>query len=216
MKTAIVLKAKMREKGKEADLKRPMPAILYGKGIENKSLWLEYQDFRKLYEAVGESTIIELEVEGNGQPHKVLVYDVQNDPISGEYHHVDFFQVRMDEEIEAEVELNFVGEAPVMKASGGVLIKNMDTVEVRCLPGDLPGEITVDVSAIKTYDDYIYIRDLKIPSKVEINAEPDSVVALVAPPRTEAELEQLDEKVEVDIQQVEGIKKEEEAPEKTE
>lgn len=211
MKSELVLKAQAREKGQAVvDIKRPIKAVLYGKEIETKPLWIDYQDFRKLYDQAGESTVINLEIAGNGAPHKVLIYEVQSEPISGEYHHVDFFQVKMDEEIEAEVELSFVGEAPAVKELGGVLVKNMDAIEVRSLPGDLPSEIIVDISQLKTFEDYIYIKNLDIPAKVEINQEPETVVALVLPPRTEAELQQLDEKVESNIEQVEGIKKEEE------
>lgn len=216
MKTEIVLKAAPREKGSASALKKPVPAVLYGKGIENKNLWVDYEDFRKVYEETGESTLINLQIENNGQPHKVLIYEVQENPVSGSFRHVDFFQVKMDEEIETEVELQFVGESPAVKAGGGVLVKNMDAIEVRCLPADLPGEIIVDISDIKTFDDYIYIKDLKIPPKVEISLDPETVVALVSPPRTEAELEQLDEKVEADVSQIEGIKKEEPTEQKEE
>lgn len=217
MKKEIVLNAKPREKGQPADqIKRPLAAVLYGKNIENKTLWVDYQEFRRVHEEAGESTIINLAVENNGQDHKVLIYDVQYDPISGDYHHVDFFQVKMDEEITAEVELQFVGEAPAVKEKGGVLVKNMDAIEVRCMPAHLPGEITVDLSSLKTFEDYIYVKDLPVSDKVEISLDPETVVALVSPPRSAEELEQLDEKVEMDMDKVEGIKKEEEPAEQKE
>lgn len=211
----IRIKAKSREKGvRGTEKKKQIPAILYGKGIKNQMVWVDYLDFSKAYEEAGESTILDLAIENNGKDHKVLIYDIQNDPLTDEYSHVDFYQVRMDEEIETEVELEFVGESPAVKEMGGVLVKNMDSIEIKCLPVDLPGKINVDIGSIKTFEDYIYVKDLPISEKVKIEIDSETVVALVAPPRSEEELSELDEKVEVDIDQVEGIKeKEEEKPE---
>jgi large subunit ribosomal protein L25 len=206
----ILIKARMREKSEKliASAKKSIKAILYGKNVENKMLWIDYQEFRKAYEAVGESTVVDLAIEGNGANHKVLIHDVQLDPVTDEFRHIDFFEVKMDEEITTEVEIEFVGESSAVKELGGVLVKNLDSVEVTSLPGDLPNIITVDVAAIKTFEDYIYVKDLKVSDKVKILADPETVVALVSPPRTQEELEQLNEKVEVDIEQVAGMKKE--------
>lgn len=138
----------------------------------------------------------------------MIIYETQKDPVSGRYIHADFFQVRMDEEIETEVELVYVGEPLAVKELGGVLVKNMDEITVRCLPADLPSEIKVDVSGLKTFEDYVYARDLKISPKVKIDLDPGTVIALVSPPRSEEELESLSEKVEEDVSKVEGVVKE--------
>ena len=113
----------------------------------------------------------------------------------------------MKEEIETEVELMFVGESEAVKALGGVLVKSISKVEVKCLPADLPSHIDVDISVMKTFEDHITIKDLKIPKGVEINLEPEVIVALVTPPRTEDELSGLDEKVEADVTKVDGVVK---------
>jgi len=152
------LETKKRTKKDQKDLRdENVPAILYGKGIENEQLWVNKKIFDKVYDEAGESTILKLALEGNGE-RNVVIKDVQKDILSGQPIHVDFYQVRMDEEIEAEVELVFVGESPAVKELGGVLVKNMDAVEIKCLPGDLLSRIKVDISRIKTFDDYIYIN----------------------------------------------------------
>lgn len=203
----ITIKAKPRKKGVDSkEQKKQIPAILYGKGVKNQMVWVDYLDFSRTYEEVGESTVVDLAIENNGKDHKVLIYDIQYNPLTDQYSHVDFYQVRMDEEIETEVELEFVGESPAVKEAGGVLVKNIDSIEVKCLPGDLPSKIKVDIGDIKTFDDYIYVKDLPISDKVKIDVDPETVIALVAPPRSEEELSELDQKVEVDIDQVEGIK----------
>lgn len=209
----VKLAAKAREvfgrktkKGKREGL---IPAVVYGRGVETKSLWVKTLDFERLLKKSGESTMIGLDIDGENN-RNVLIYETQKDPVTGKYLHIDFFQVRMDEEIETEVELVFVGNAPAVKETGGILVKNMNEITVKCLPGDLPSEIKVDISRLKTFDDYIYVKDLEISPKVQVDIDPETVVALVSPPRSEEELESLGDKVEEDVSKVEGVAKEKE------
>lgn len=209
----VKLKAQSREvfgrktrKGRKEGL---IPAVVYGRGIGATSLWINDLDFRKLIAKSGESTMISLEIDDKNN-RNVIIYETQVDPVTGKYLHADFFQVRMDEEIETEVELVYLNEeeSPAIKELGGVLVKNMDSIEVKCLPGDLPSHIDIDVSKIKTFEDYIYVKDLDISPKVKIGVDPETVVALVSPPRSTEELERLEEKVEADVTKVEGVVKE--------
>lgn len=187
-----------------------IPAVVYGRGVDTQSLWIKTLDFKRLLQKSGESTMISLEIDGKNN-RNVIIYELQEDPVTGNLRHVDFFQVRMDEEIETEVELVYVNEEeiPAVKELGGVLVKNMDNVMVKCLPGNLPSKIEVDVSTLKTFDDHIYIKDLDISDKVKIDIDPETVVALVSPPRSDEELSKLEEKVEEDVTKVEGVVKEE-------
>ena len=94
---------------------------------------------------------------------------------------IDFFQVRMDEELEAHIPLEFVGEAPAIRELAGILVKPLEELHISCLPKDLPHSITVDISVLNTFDDHIQVKDLPIPSGVKVLAEPDTMVALVEP-----------------------------------
>lgn len=207
----VTLSAKIRDvfgkktkKGKKEGL---IPAVVYGRKTEPTSLWIKAIDFSRLLKKAGESTIIELKVEKD-ENRNVIIYEIQKDPIFGQFIHADFFQVRMDEEIETEVELVYVGEAPAVKELGGVLVKNLDEITVKCLPANLPSEIKIDITSLKTFEDHICVKDLKISEKVKIDLEPETVIALVSEPRSEEELEGLNEKVEVDVTKVEGVVKE--------
>jgi large subunit ribosomal protein L25 len=184
-----------------------VPAVVYGHQVEPKNLWVSFLDFSRMYAKAGENTIVELQVDG-GKGVNVLIHDTQLDPLSGNFSHVDFFQVRMDEEIEAAIPLEFVGESEAVKTLGGMLLKNIDEVEVSCLPADLPHSIAVDISVLKTFDDHIKVVDLQVPAKVKVVSEPETIVASVEAPRTEAELAALDEKVDADVTKVEGVVKE--------
>ena len=206
----IKLSAKKRvERGrrtKKGKLEGLVPAVVYGKGVPTESLWINALDFKRLIKKAGESTLINLDIDGKN-PRNVIIYEMQRDPVRDQFIHVDFFQVKMDEKIKTEVELVFIGESPAVKELSGVLVKNMDKVEIECLPADLPSSIEVDISPIKTFDDYIYIKDLNLGKGVETEIDPETVVALVSPPRSEEELKGLEEKVEADVTEVEGMVK---------
>ncbi|MFZ2193341.1 MAG: 50S ribosomal protein L25 [Candidatus Moraniibacteriota bacterium] len=183
-----------------------VPAVVYGRGIASKNIWVKLIDFKRLVKKSGESTVIDLEIDKKDE-RNVLIYETQKDPLRDTYRHIDFFQVNMKEEIETEVELEYVGESEAVKAAGGVLVKSLDMVEVKCLPADLPSSIEVDISVLKTFEDRICVKDLKISAKVKVEIDPETVVALVAPPRSEDELSELEAKVEADVTKVDGVVK---------
>jgi len=210
MKKNITLDAKIRTEpvNKELINKEDIPGILYGRGIENVMVFVDRKKFNNIYEELGESTVFKLALEGADE-RNVLIKEVQRDVLSAAPRHIDFYQVRMDEKIEAEIELVFKGESAAVKELGGILVKNMDAIPVKSLPGDLPPEMEVDITAIRTFDDYIYVKDLTVSEKVEILIDPETVVAMVSPPRSEEELAELETEVKEDVTKVEGVVKEE-------
>ena len=125
---------------------------------------------------------------------------------------MNFYQVKMDEEITVEVDVVFVGESPAVKTLGGIFLKNFDSLEVECLPNNLPKEIQVDISGLKNLEDCLYVKDIILPAGVKTAIQPETVIATVAAPLSDKELEDLDKKVDASIDQVEGIA---EKPEET-
>lgn len=192
-----------------------IPAVIYGKDVPSKNLVVEFLPFSRLYKEAGESTLIDLKI-GEGAPVKVLVQDVQIDPVTGKFIHVDFRQVKMTEKIKAEALLKFIGEAPAVKELGGTLLKSLDKIEIECLPQDLVHEIEVDITSLKTFEDAIHVKDLKIPDSVKVLIDRDATVTTVEAPLTEEELKELEAKPEEKVEAVEVVekeKKEEEAVE---
>lgn len=214
MNNAIILKADIRDiVGKKVAKMRKenkVPAVMYGNKIAAQNLWVNNLDFTRVHNKAGESALIELEV--GGKKLNVLIHELQHDHRTGKVSHVDFFQVNMKEEVETEIPLEFVGESAAVKALGGVLIKNMDAVSVKCLPANLPEKFVIDLSKLATFEDHITVADLKLSDVVEILLEDDTVIALVAAPRTEAEMDDLNQKVEEDVTKVAGVVKETAAP----
>lgn len=184
-----------------------IPAILYGHGVESSPISLSTLEFSRVYRSAGENTLVSLQMAGSA-PVNVLIHDVQFDPISGEFIHADFYQVRMDEKVETAVPLTFVGESPAVRELGGVLVKSLDEIEVSCLPANIPHAIEVPLSALATFDDQIRVSDIAVPSGVDVLSEADTVIALVDRPRTEEEIASLNEKVDADVTKVEGVVKE--------
>lgn len=189
-----------------------VPAVLYGHGIDrSQSLTVPLLEFSRAYKAAGENTVVKLLLP-KGKSVNTLIHDVQTDPLSGRVLHVDFYQVRMDEKVEASVPLVFVGESLAVRGSGGILVKALDEVEVSCLPGNIPHELSVDIVALATFDDQIRISDIIIPEGVEVLSDKDAVVALVERPRSDEEMASLDAKVDADVSKVEGVAKKETTP----
>ncbi len=183
-----------------------IPAVQYGHKKEAVNLSVKEIDFKKVFKAAGESTLVELVLDGK-KGVNVLVHDVQVDPLSGRFTHIDFYQVNMDEKIETDVALDFVGDAPAVKALGGVLIRNLDEVKVQCLPKDLPHSFVIDLTQLVDFDSQIKVSDIKLPAGVEMIETLEAIVATVMRPRTEAEMSSLQEKVEMDVTKVEGVVK---------
>jgi large subunit ribosomal protein L25 len=169
---------------REKDL---IPAVCYGHGIKPRSVEVSYLSFEKVFKEAGESSLIDLIIDKE-KPVKVLIHDIQTDPLTDKIIHVDFYQVKAGEKITTEIALKFVGEPPVIKELGGVLVTNMDSLEVECLPKDLVPEIEVDISKLATFDDDIRVRDLKIPPGLEPKVNLEEVVVMIERPRTEEEL----------------------------
>lgn len=171
-----------------------VPAVLYGHGVKPRNLTLVRGELERVYHQAGGSSVVGIKL-GGAKPaeESALIQEVQHDPRTGRYLHADLYRVRMDEKIKATVPLTFEGTPPAVRELDGTLLTNINEVEVECLPGDLPSEIVVDVEVLETFEDSITIKDLKVPASVEVHAEEDASVATVTPPRTQEELEALDE-----------------------
>lgn len=217
----LSLQAKTRkETGSKVESLRlagTVPGILYGPKIKNILLEIDSKEFEKIYKEAGESSLVSLELEGEGGAKKkfsVMIHDVQTDSLSRKPVHIDLFQPDLSEEIEVAIPLVFEGESPAVKDWGGTLVKNIHEIHVRALPQNLPHEIKVNVETLKTLEDVILIENLSVSDGVKILKDPKEIVAQAkAAQKVEEELiKPIEEKVE-EVQKVESKKKETEEPE---
>ncbi|MBO2532627.1 MAG: 50S ribosomal protein L25 [Thermoactinomycetaceae bacterium] len=160
-----------------------IPGVLYGKNRDNRLLHVDQGELVRLLQQEGSSAVLQLQLEGETQA--VIIQELQRDPVKGQILHVDFKAIRMDEPVEKEVPLKLEGEAPGEKA-GGVLQQQLRYVEIRCLPSQLPGEISVDVSNLEI-GDVLTLAEVPLPEGVELLSDPDQVVVSVVEPQLGAE-----------------------------
>jgi len=171
------LKAELREKKENVRNEGFIPVILYGPEIkENILLKVSELEFKKIYKEAGETSLIDLE--NNGKIYPVLVYDYENDPMTGEFIHIDFYSPNLKEEVEAEVPVELIGTAPAVSL-GGTLIQNINILHVKALPSDLPHKIEVDVSKLATFEDSINVESINLGSGVKVLNNKEEVIARV-------------------------------------
>lgn len=166
-----------------------IPAHLYGRDTESLSLQTEKQTIISLLRTASRNAIIDLQINGEGEARPVVLRSVQRNPVTDELVHIDFFQISLTELLRAEVPLVIVGQAPAVSVHSGVLLQNLDRLEVEALPTEIPEQIEVDVSELEVLDAAIFVRDLTIPPNVEVLADPAQLVAKVEPPKIAAEIE---------------------------
>lgn len=184
------------KKNKNLRLSGIVPAVVYGHGIDSEPLELEAKAIERIYRAAGGNKIVGLKV-GEGKLRNVLIHDVQHGTARGEITHVDFYVVRMDELLKAEVPVFFTGESDAVFKGEGTLVKGLEMVEVECLPGDLPESLEADISKLDDFEKTITLGDLVIPKGVKLVEEDlTTLVAKVDPPRSDEEMAELDEVVE--------------------
>jgi large subunit ribosomal protein L25 len=210
----IVLQASHREiVGKQVKLLRKegkLPAIIYGKGISPIPISFDHRIVSRILATVTTSNLVVVDL-GDSQ-HTTLVRERQRHPVSGNLLHIDFQEVSLTETLRTSVMIELKGESPAVKNFNGVVVTGIETLEVECLPQDLPERIVVDISILAEIGDSIFIRDIPVPPKVEFLTDPDEMLVLIThqAPEEEEEVEEIEEIEEEEPDVIERGKKEEE------
>ncbi len=151
-----------------------IPAVVYGKSGSH-ALAVSEPVFRQLMRQVGgSSAIIEIKDDADNT-FPALIQEIQRDPATDEFIHIDFLEVDISTPITTHVHVVTHGEAVGVKAENGVLEVVLHMLDVRCLPNDLPEHITVDVENLHAGES-IHIRDLPVIPGVEFLGDPDNTV----------------------------------------
>lgn len=188
-----ILKAEARKitgrKVKTLREKGFLPANVYGKKIKSESLQVSLKEFSDLFTKVGETGLVSLVIgasKGKKDDRPVLVANVQKDPVTDNFLHVDFRQVDLKEKVEAEVTVELIGESPAEKQGIGTVVQYFDEIKVEALPTDLPEKFEVDASALTEVDQQVLVKDLKFDkAKVELKIDPETIIVKVEPPQKE-------------------------------
>jgi large subunit ribosomal protein L25 len=162
-----------------------LPAVIYGRGLDPISISLDAHNTSRTLPGLSSSHLIVIDI--GGEKHTTLVREKQRHPVSGKILHIDFLEVSMTERLKTEVQIVLFGESPAAKNFNGVIVSNLENVEVEALPGNLPERISIDISVLKNIGDSVHVRDIVVSSEVEILTDPNEIVVLVMAPAVEVE-----------------------------
>ena len=174
-----------KEKAKKLRLKGLIPAIFYGPRSQTIPLVVDSKELAKaLQTEAGENVLIDLEIRKGTQSDRkvVMLKDIQIDTLQRGTLHTDFYEVAMDEMVTVEVPVHLIGKPEGTKV-GGILEQVRRTVQIQCLPGDIPKSIDIDVSRLNIGDS-IHVQDLSV-EKAKIISETNFTIATVVPPVVE-------------------------------
>ncbi|WP_210471780.1 50S ribosomal protein L25/general stress protein Ctc [Sporosarcina sp. 6E9] len=169
-----------------------VPAVVYGYNTEATSISVNERDLLKTLRVTGRNGVMKLQVDGNEV--NVVLNDYQADPLKGTVLHADFLAINMTEELEVSVHVNLVGESKGEK-EGGVISQPNWELDIKVKPSDIPEAYDIDISDLEI-GDTITVADIREKSKYEILSDDDYALVTISAPRSEEELEALDEATE--------------------
>jgi large subunit ribosomal protein L25 len=170
-----------KEKAKKLRKKGIIPAVVYGPGDEPLPLEINAQSLNSiLREGKGENVIITLNIDGGQNGKKVLIREIQHDPVLGDILHVDFQHVLLTKKITVKVPVHLVGIPIGVSKDGGILQYVLRELEVECLPTDIPEKVEFDVSNLKIGDS-IHVKDAKLEKATILSDAEGSIVTVVPP-----------------------------------
>jgi large subunit ribosomal protein L25 len=185
----VVLNAERRDvMGKQVKALRragKLPAVIYGRHTEPIKISLDAHSASLTLGRLTSSSLVTIALDG--QEYPALVREKQRDYIKNRLLHVDFLAVSLTESIRASVSVNFVGLSMAVKDYNAVLVTNLQSLEVECLPTDLPERIDVDISVLERPGDGIRVRDIVVSDKVRLLDDPDTMVAVATFAKVEEE-----------------------------
>lgn len=155
-----------------------LPANVYGKDVPSTALQVNLKEFIDIYKEVGETGLVDLEVDGKKRP--VLIKNVQFEFRNNTPLHADFYQVNLKEKVKTMVPIELVGEAKAVAENIGTLIHPISEIEVEALPANLPEKIEVNIENLANIDDHLLVSDLRVPEGVTILTDPGQVIAKIS------------------------------------
>ena len=205
---ATELKARVRTQTGKGPARRfrkegMIPAVFYGGGEEAIPLTVDAAALHKIVKTQKENVFIRLVIDGEKKLEKLsLIKELQIEPVSRQFYHADFFEVRMDQRLTLEVPLHFTG-TPVGVENGGELQHLKRDLKISCLPSSVPEFIEVDVTGLEIGDS-IKIQDIEVPEGVVVLDPGDVGVAMVAVVRVSVPEAEEAEQTEAEQTEAEG------------
>lgn len=205
----VILEAEKRELvGKKVKLVRSegkIPAVIYGKDIDTIPIALDKRNTTNTLGKVSSSTILTVKI--GDEQHSTLVREIQKDYIRNDILHIDFLAISLKEKLRTSVSITQIGEAPVLEEYEALIVSGIDSIEVECLPQDLPETIEVDISGLSELGDALYVKDIPIPTDVEFLTDPEELVVVASAIKEEV-VEEEEEEITEEMLEGEGVEPE--------
>jgi len=167
---------------------------LFGRDMASQALQVASIDLQRLLRTAGRNALVDLAVQESGKrkdtSYKVMVRDIQHNPVTREVLHVDLYRVLLTERMEVEVPVVLVGIAPAVDRNQGTLVQSARAIHVEGLPGTLPSVVEVDISGLEEAHQAIHAKDIALPAGTSLASDPDLVIANVVPRRGISEAEE--------------------------
>ena len=192
-----------KETAKRLRRQAKLPAVVYGESGDTVSCTVDRRELEDLLHDHGRNVILSLAVAENA-PENALIKEIQHHPLEGNILHVDFQRISLTTKIVVEVQIQAVGVPAGVRTDGGILEHMLHSVEVECLPTDIPQSIEVDVTPLNI-GDTVHVADLVVPDEIVLVTEGDRSVFVVVPPTV---IKTVDEE-----EEEEGLEEEDEAQE---
>jgi large subunit ribosomal protein L25 len=188
-----------------------LPAVFYGPGINPIMLSIDYIHLRKIIEGgSAENIIFDLMVDSDeeSQSKKVMIKEIQRDPVTRDYLHIDLYEIAMGKELEVDIPVHLIN-TPIGVSEGGILEHIQRKLRVSCMPEDMVDKIDVDVSGLDIGQS-VHIKDVSFPPGLRSTEDESLPVAIVVAPTITVEEEEVEvEEVEEEVEEVEEEEKEE-------
>ena len=156
------------------------PAHLFGHNLKSLALQCNTAELKSIIAQAGTTTLFDLKIGAEKRPRKVLIREIQNDALSQQILHIDFYQIIMTEKIKVEVPIVLVAEAPAMRVKGRLLMQSLTSLSIECSPDKLPPEVKVDLSPLEEVGQAIHVKDLAIDPAIIITSNPDQLIVKIS------------------------------------
>lgn len=150
------------------------PVHVFGHGIESLALQCDTAELRRALARAGKTTLISLKIDKSKTPRKVLLRGLQRR--SGDLLHVDLYQVKLTERVAVEVPITLVGEAPAVKSHDAMVLQDLSSVTVECLPTEIPETIEVDLSTLEELGQAILVKDITLGEGIAAITDPEQMI----------------------------------------
>jgi len=155
------------------------PTHLYGHNVKSAALQCDTSELQDLLVHAGKTRLVSLDVDGE-RAKSVFIREVQRDAVTRELLHVDFYQVKRTEKIAVDVPIVLIGEAPALKFKGRMLVHGINSLNVECLPTNVPPQIDVDITQLEEVEQAINVKDIVLNPEITVHADPEQLVVKIS------------------------------------